>query len=71
MATFVAHPNACTYCQKRNGKTWTLSDFISNLLYDAPIFEKAAHVNAYSKMKVWDKNGELEPVYVDYTGEIS
>ena len=71
MATFVAHPNACVYCQKRNGMTWSLADFISNLQYDAPIFEKAAHVNAYSKMKVWDKNGELEPVFVDYNGNIT
>ena len=70
-ATFVAHPNACLYCKKRNGKTWSLRNFISNLQHEAPIFEKAAHVNAQSKIKVSDSKGELEPVYVDYTGEIS
>lgn len=70
-ATFIAWSGACNYCKKRNGMTWSLADFISNLQYDAPIFEKASHVNSRSKMKVWDSRGELEPVYVDYTGEIS
>lgn len=69
-ATFIAHPNACLYCKKRNGKTWSLRNFISNLQYEAPIFEKAAHVNAQSKIKVSDSRGKLDPVYVDYTGEI-
>lgn len=71
MATFIAHPNACTYCKKRNGKTWRLYQFISNLQYDAPIFEKAAHVNTQSKIKVSDSKGKLEDVYVNYAGEIS
>lgn len=70
-ATFVAHSNACAYCKKRNGKTWKLYQFISNLQYDAPIFEKAAHVNAQSQIKVSDSKGELEDVYVNYAGEIS
>lgn len=70
-ATFIAHSNACSYCKKRNGKTWDLYQFISNLQYDAPIFEKAAHVNAQSKIKVWDSTNNLDPVYVNYAGEIS
>lgn len=70
-ATFVAHPHACSYCKKRNGMKWKLKDFISNLQYDAPIFEKAAHVNAQSNIKVSDSKGELEDVYVNYNGEIS
>jgi len=70
-ATFVAHPHACAYCKKRNGMKWKLKDFISNLQYDAPIFEKAAHVNAQSNIKVSDSKGELEDVYVNYAGEIS
>ena len=70
-ATFVAHPNACSYCKKRNGMKWRLKDFISNLQYDAPIFEKAAHVNAQSSIKVSDSKGELEDVYVNYNGDIS
>ena len=69
-ATFVAHPNACAYCKKRNGKTWRLYQFISNLQYDAPIFEKAAHVNAQSEIKVWDSKGELPDVFVNYNGDM-
>ena len=69
-ATFVAHPHACKFCKKLNGKTWTLQNFLDTTNYDAPIFSHS-HVNAFSKIKVWDINGELEPVYVDYTGEIS
>ena len=70
-ATFVAWAGACDYCKKRNGMRWSLLDFISNLQYDAPIFEKAAHVNAQSQIKVSDSKGELEDVYVNYAGEIS
>lgn len=70
-ATFVAHPNACSYCKKRNGMTWKLNQFISNLQYGAPIFERAAHVNALSQIKVSDSKGELDDVYVNYEGEIS
>ena len=69
-ATFVAHPNACAYCKKRNGMSWKLSQFISNLQYDAPIFEKAAHVNAQSQIKVSDSKGELPDVFVNYKGDI-
>lgn len=68
-ATFVAHPNACNFCKRLNGKTWNLSRFVQGLNHSAPIFEHA-HVNSFSKIKVWDVNDELEPVYVDYTGEI-
>lgn len=70
MATFVAWPGACNFCKKMNGTTWTLQNLLDTTEYDAPIFSHS-HVNAYSKMKVWDKNGELEPVYVDYNGDIS
>lgn len=70
-ATFVAHPNACAYCKKRNGMKWRLKDFISNLQYDAPIFEKAAHVNAQSDMRISDSKGKLPDVYVNYNGDIS
>ena len=70
-ATFIAHPHACSYCKKRSGMTWDLYQFISNLQYDAPIFEKAAHVNAQSKIKVWDSTNNLDPVYVNYAGDIS
>lgn len=70
-ATFVAHPNACSYCKKRNGITWNLKDFISNLQYNAPIFEKASHVNSRSNIKVSDSKGKLEDVYVNYNGDIS
>lgn len=69
-ATFVAWPGACKFCKKLNGKTWTLKNLLDTTEYDAPIFFHS-HVNAQSKMKVWDSKGELEPVYVDYTGEIS
>ena len=68
-ATFVAHPNACNFCKRLNGKTWNLSRFVQGLNHSAPIFEHT-HVNSFSKIKVWDVNDELEPVYVDYTGEI-
>lgn len=70
MITFVAHPNACKFCQKINGKTKNLYQHLQSLQYAAPVFE-FAHVNALSKLKVWDKNGELEPVYVNYNGDMS
>lgn len=69
MATFVAYPNACKFCQKLNGKTWTLQNFLDTTEYDAPIFSHS-HVNAFSEIKVWDKNGELPDVYVNYEGNI-
>ena len=68
--TFVAHSRACKFCKKLNGKTWTLDRFITNLYYSAPLFEHS-HVNAVSSVRVWDINGELEDVYVDYTGAIN
>ena len=68
-ATFVAYSGACNFCKKLNGKTWNLSRFISTTKYDASIFSHA-HVNAASKIKVWDVNNELDSVYVDYIGEI-
>lgn len=69
-ATFVVWPGACKFCKKLNGKTWTLKNLLNTTKYDAPIFSHS-HVNAQSKIKVSDSKGELEPVYVDYTGEIS
>lgn len=69
MATFVAYPNACKFCQKLNGKTWTLQNFLDTTEYDAPIFSHS-HVNAFSEIKVWDKNGKLPDVYVNYEGNI-
>ena len=70
MTTFVAWPGACSFCKKMNGKTWTLQNLLATTEYEAPIFSHS-HVNSYSKMKVWDKNGELDPVYVDYNGNIT
>lgn len=70
-ATFVAWSGACDYCKKRNGMRWSLLDFISNLQYDAPIFEKAAHVNAQSNIRVSDSKGKLPDVYVNYNGDNS
>lgn len=69
-ATFVAWAGACDYCKKRNGMRWSLLDFISNLQYDAPIFEKAAHVNAQSNIRVSDSKGELPDVFVNYNGDM-
>ena len=69
MATFIAHPNACKFCKSINGKTWTLKNLIDTTEYEAPIFFHS-HVNAQSEMKVWDKNGELPDVYVNYEGNI-
>ena len=69
MATFIAHPNACKFCKSISGKTWTLKNLIDTTEYEAPIFFHS-HVNAQSEMKVWDKNGELDPVYVNYEGNI-
>ena len=69
MVTFVAHPNACNHCKGINGRTVPLSQHLQNLNYEAPIFEMA-HVNSQSELKVWDKNGELPPVFVNYEGDM-
>ena len=68
MVTFVAHPNACAYCKGINGKTKPLAQHLQGLQYDAPLFEMA-HVNSQSELKIWDKNGELPDIYVNYNGD--
>jgi len=69
MVTFVAHPNACNHCKGINGKTKSLDQHLRSLNYEAPVFEMA-HVNSQSELKVWDKNGELPDVFVNYEGDI-
>ena len=69
MVTLVAWSGACAYCKKKNGKTMSLSKWLSQLQHSAPIFE-AFHVNSQSELKVWDKNGELPDVFVNYEGDI-
>jgi len=68
MVTFVAHPGACNFCKGINGRTWTLDNLLRSTQYDAPIFSHS-HVNAQSEMKVWDRNGELPDIYVNYNGD--
>ena len=69
MITLVAWSGACAYCKKKNGKTMSLSRWLNQLQHEAPIFE-AFHVNSKSELKVWDKNGELPDVFVNYEGDI-
>lgn len=68
MVTFVAHSGACNFCKGINGRTWTLDNLLRSTQYDAPIFSHS-HVNAQSEMKVWDRNGELPDIYVNYNGD--
>lgn len=67
--TFVAWSGACKFCKKLNGKTWTLDNFLRTTQYLAPIFSHS-HVNAQSEIKVWDIEGELPDVFVNYNGDI-
>lgn len=69
MVTFVAHPSACNFCKKMNGKTWSLINFINSTQFEAPIFSHS-HVNSASKMRVWDKTMKLPNVFVNYNGDI-
>lgn len=69
MITLVAWSGACADCKRKNGKTISLSKWLNQLRYEAPVFE-AFHVNSRSELKVWDKNGELPDVYVNYEGNI-
>lgn len=69
MVTFVAHPNSCAYCKSINGKTRPLAQHLQSLQHDASLFEMA-HVNSLSELKIWDKNGELPDVFVNYQGDI-
>lgn len=69
MVTFIAHPNACNYCKGINGKTKPLAQHLQSLQFDAPLFE-ISHVNSLSELKIWDKNGELPEVFVNYNGDI-
>ena len=68
MITLVAWSGACNYCRQKNGTTIQLSTWLNQLQHSAPIFE-AFHVNAQSEMKVWDRNGELPDIYVNYNGD--
>ena len=68
MVTFVAHSNACAFCKGINGKTKPLAQHLQSLQYDAPLFEMS-HVNSLSELKIWDKNGELPDVFVNYNGD--
>ena len=68
MVTFVAYPGACAFCKGINGKTKPLAQHLQSLQHDAPLFE-IAHVNSQSELKVWDKNGELPDVFVNYEGD--
>ena len=69
MITLVAWSGACNYCKQRNGKTMSLSNWLSQLQHEAPVFE-AFHVNSQSELKVWDKTGQLPDVYVNYEGNM-
>ena len=69
MITLVAWSGACAYCKKKNGKTMPLARWLNQLQHEAPVFE-AFHVNSQSELKVWDKNGELPDVFVNYEGDI-
>ena len=69
MITLVAWSGACAHCKQKNGKTMSLSKWLGQLQHEAPIFE-AFHVNSQSELKVWDKNGELPDVFVNYEGDI-
>lgn len=69
MITLVAWSGACADCKRKNGKTMPLTKWLNQLNYEAPVFE-AFHVNSRSELKVWDKNGELPDVYVNYEGNI-
>lgn len=69
MITLVAWSGACADCKRKNGKTMPLAKWLNQLNYEAPVFE-AFHVNSRSELKVWDKNGELPDVYVNYEGNI-
>ena len=68
MVTFVAYPGACAFCKGINGKTKQLLQHLRSLQHDAPLFEMA-HVNSQSELKIWDKNGELPDIFVNYNGE--
>ena len=41
---WVGNESECYQCQSLEGTKWSLEEFISNLRYEAPIFEKS-HVN--------------------------
>lgn len=69
MVTFEAGSSSCPICQKINGKTWTLQQFLTGLNYSAPIYENS-HVQCLDSVRVWDSTGELPDVYVDANGDI-
>jgi len=56
-------------CYDLDKQTWSLEDFIADLNYEAPIFEKS-HVNCQCSIRVSNsKTGEIK--IVNYTGIIS
>jgi len=63
--TWVYDGFKCPKCRSLDGKKWKLADFIKNLQYEAPIFEKS-HVNCGCKLIVKKVNGET--AVVDWTG---
>ena len=52
---------ACPVCMALDGTRWSLEDFISNLNYEAPTFEKS-HPNCVCEIEVTGPG--LEPVTV-------
>ena len=63
---WVWNENYPDVCQTLDGDTWELEDFISNLYYDAPIFEKS-HVNCTCYLIVRNTSTG-EEVKVNYQG---
>jgi hypothetical protein len=55
----------CPKCRSLDGKKWKLKDFIANLKYEAPIFEKS-HIGCKCLIAVKNINGEER--IVDFTG---
>lgn len=58
----------CQNCQNLNGTTWQLSDFISGLSFNAPIFEKS-HPNCQCSIEVTGPGKDL--IVLDYRGIIN
>lgn len=56
---------ACDKCRQLDQKVWPISNFISNLRHNAPMFEHS-HPECYCLLEVHDyKDGILEPVLID------
>jgi hypothetical protein len=65
---WVTKIGACRLCRRLNRKEWTLEEFISNLKYSAPIFEKS-HPNCDDTIEVSNDDGDI--ITVNYEGEMS